>query len=346
MVVFLPILGAPKAKRSRLKLWLRQGLLGWVGLILAIVVGSCIPSTSTVLTVGLNDWPGYTIALYGQIHDIFERHGLQVEFYFFNSLQDNIRANLRGALDLSFVSLWDVLQADPGQDSPSILAVVDVSAGADGIVGLPQYQTLTDLQGKRVGCKLGTVSHLILLEALDAAGMEPLDVDIVDVLNPVALEQLKRGQLDAAVLWEPDLSQAEADLGVSRLFSTADVNSLVVDVLATSSDRLRRDPESLQDFLQAWLEIVDAAIQTPEAVFTAIAPALDQSPEAVTANFQGLKVGDRTTNDRLIGSGYLQAYLQASIDLLQSDQRHGRSLRTDISIAQDLWQSLHAPPRP
>ncbi len=69
---------------------------------------------------------------------------------------------------MTFASLWELMQADPGNDSPAYVMVTNISAGSDGIVAQPGIQSISDLQGKKIGAKLGTVSHLILLEASNA----------------------------------------------------------------------------------------------------------------------------------------------------------------------------------
>lgn len=73
---------------------------------------------------------------------------------------------MRGSLDAAFVSVWDALQVDAGNDQPVCFLVADVSHGADGIVARSGIDSMAALRGKRVGAKQGTSNLLILLEAL------------------------------------------------------------------------------------------------------------------------------------------------------------------------------------
>jgi NitT/TauT family transport system substrate-binding protein len=56
--------------------------------------------------------------------------------------------------------------------------VTNISHGADGIVAQPAIKSVANLRGKRVGAKLGTVNHLILLEALKLHQIKPEEVKI------------------------------------------------------------------------------------------------------------------------------------------------------------------------
>lgn len=324
--------------------WGRAIFFCLLGLLLAsgLAIGCPHQSPLIPLRIGLNYWPGYTIALYGQTSGIFAQRGLKVEFFDFNSQQDNIRANLRGSLDLSFVPLWELLQADPTEQSPVVLTVVDISAGSDGIVAQKNLRSMGDLVGKKIGCKLGTVSHLILLEALQHHRISPQAVEIVDVLNETAVALLQAHQLDAAVLWQPMLETTREAIGGNIVFTTQEVDSLVVDTLATYHDFLTHHRDRLEKFLLAWLDILAAVKNHPQKVFADIAPRLQAQPADLLRDFQGLRVGDMTLNTQMLEEGKLNQKISTMTRLLHSDPRHKRMLRQDVLIARELWQQIQS----
>ena len=106
-----------------------------VTLSVMLLVVSCKTEVSSLqnLRVGMNNWIGYAIALYAQDAGIFKNRGLEVYITQFNNQQDNIRSTMRGAQELSFVPLWEVMQVDQANDQPVFIMVVDVSAGSEGI---------------------------------------------------------------------------------------------------------------------------------------------------------------------------------------------------------------------
>jgi NitT/TauT family transport system substrate-binding protein len=279
----------------------------------------------------MNNWPGYAIALYAKDAGLFEKRGLNVELVRFNNQQDNIRATIRGSLDASFVPLWEALQVDPGNDRPAYLMAADISYGSDGIVARPEVKSIADLQGKTVGAKLGTVSHLILLEALKSNNLKPSDVDIKDVSNDTAVQLLKQGQLDAAVLWEPLLSQTATEIKGQIIFTTKDVDSLVIDGLATRASFATQHQAELTQFILAWFDTIHAVETQPDAVFKNVAQQLGQTPESFRQDYSGLKKGDITLNQRMF-DGRLQEAKQEIIQLLHTDPRHRQVIREDIDI--------------
>lgn len=308
-----------------------------LSLMLTLMISSCSSGfrQPPSLKIGINSWPGYAIAYYAETANLFKDRGISVEFIPFNNQQDNIRATMRGALDASFVPLWEVLQADPGDAQPAFLMVADISAGSDGIVAGPGINTIADLRGKKVGVKLGTVPHLVLLEALKAEQIPPAEVEIVDVSNAISLQQLRAGELDAAVVWEPDLSKTAEEIGGAVIFTTADVDSLVIDGLAARSEFAKTHKKVFTRFMLAWLDAINAVDTNPDKVFEVIGEQIGQSKDAFAADYAGLNKGDEALNQRMFGEGRLAEAIQQITQLLASDPRHNRVIRQDIEILSD-----------
>lgn len=280
--------------------------------------------------MGITQWPGYDVALYAQATGLFKKQGLEVEFVRFTSPPDAARALLRGALDASFMNLSVAMQADPGSDRPVFFLVADTSYGADGIVTQSGIKTVEALKGKRVSAKLGAANHLILLEALQAHNMKPDEVQIEDVPNDLAEQLMLTKQVDGAAIWQPLLSQIAEKLDGNIVHTTQDVDTLIIDGLATRSTIVQKKHEALKRFTLAWFDLMEAVEQQPQEVFEAVSDQLGQSAEAFAQDYSGLKKGDIALNKRMFPEGRLEEAAQQLKDLLQSDPRHGRVLRDDL----------------
>src|SRR5579883_1189574 len=172
-----------QSKRQR---WRSLSGLCLITLVMSLMVNACsLGQTPKLqpLKIGITTWPGFDVVRYAQATDLFKKHGLTVELIGFENQQDSSRAVIRGALDAAFTSLWDVVQVDPGEDKPAVVMVTNISHGADGIVTQANIKSVEALRGKRIGAKLGTVNHLILLEALKLHHDKPAEVAIEDVSN-------------------------------------------------------------------------------------------------------------------------------------------------------------------
>ncbi|ALF54684.1 nitrate ABC transporter substrate-binding protein [Nostoc piscinale CENA21] len=285
------------------------------------------------LRVGITSWAGFDIVRYAQPSGIFKQRGLEVELVRFDNQQDSSRAVLRGGLDAAFVSFWDVMQVDPGNDKPMVLMTTNISAGADGIVALPEIKSVEDLRGKKVGAKLGTVNHLILLEALKAHKIKPSEVQIRDFSNDVAAEKIRTSEIDAAVLWEPMLGETAKSIKGNVIHTTKQVDSLVIDILMSSESTVKMKKAELKQFILAWFDVMHAVETQPTKVFNTVGEKLGQSGKSFASDYAGLKKGDITLNRRMFAAdGRLNSAKEEIVQLLQADPRHGRVIRQDVDI--------------
>jgi len=326
--------------------WLRPLLLAIITAITLLGIQACVGNLNqhSTLTIGLNSWPGYQIAFYGQTQGLFEQRGLTVEFKRFDNQQDNIRATMRGYQDASFVPLSEVMQADLTEEKPEFILVVNVSAGSDGIVARPGITSVQELVGKKVSARFGTISHLILLEALAAHNLDFQNVDIIDLSNQHGIKQLQQGTIDAAVLWEPDLHKTAKAIDGKVIHTTADVDSIIVDGLATRSSIIKQKRAELVKFIQVWFEIMDAVDANADLVFAKVAKQLNLAPETFAQDYQGLEKGDRAMNQEMLIDGRLNDIARQTYTLLSEDPRHGRIIHNDVKINGDLFsQALQNP---
>lgn len=284
------------------------------------------------LKIGLDQWPGFDVILYAQEAGIFKKRGLEVEIVPFESQQDVARAVMRGALDGGFMSLWDAIQTDPANDNPTFLLVTNISNGADGIVARPEIQSIQDLKGKRVGAKLGTVNHLILLEALKSYQIQPDAVEIVNISNEEAAEQLETGKLDAAVIWEPLLGDTAKSIQGNIIYTTREIESLVIDGFMSSASSRQRKEAQLQQFVLAWFDVMHAIETKPVEVFSVVGKQYGISVEAFAEDYSGLQKGDRATNEEMFVRGGLKRATRRLETMLHEDTRHGRIVRDDLKI--------------
>ena len=302
---------------------------------LLIVNGCFFPQNNDLKTfrVGINNWPGFDIVLYAQEAELFKKRGLEVELVRFQNGADAARAMLRGSIDAAFGTLWEAKQLDPGNDKPIFVLVTNISFGSDGIVTQSNFKSVKDLKGKTLGAKLGTVNHLILLEALKLHNMKPTDVAIENISNQAAAEKMQQGLLAGAVIWEPLLSSTAQKIQGNIVYTTKELDSLVIDGLVTRSEILRNKKNQLKKFILAWFELMEAVETKPNEVFEVVSQQLDQTPESFARDYAGLKKGDITLNRRMFEpQGRLIQARQEINTLLKEDPRHGRIIREDVEI--------------
>jgi NitT/TauT family transport system substrate-binding protein len=292
------------------------------------------------LRIGTTQWPGFDIMHHASKERLFERRGLSVQWMFFDNQQDSTRAVMLGSLDAAFSSVWDTIQIDPGNDSPAIILITNVSHGADGIVARPGIASMANLRGKRVATKLGTINQLILLEALTLHGMTPEDIEIVDIDNETAERRIYEGSIDAAVTWEPAMSRITAKIGGAIVYTTREVGSQVVDCLVTGRKVLDHKREAMIRLLLVWLDVMHDLETRPDQVYANAGAGIGVDAETFARSYAGLERGDRDLNERMFGQGRLLRTIEAHDQILRAHP-FGHRVRGDaISDAEILAAAL------
>lgn len=321
------------------KQWRSLSGLCLMALILSLAINACSLGQAPKLQplkIGISSWVGFDVVRYAQTADLFKKHGLAVELVQFENQQDSSRAVMRGVLDAAFVALWDVVQIDSGNDKPAVAMVTNISHGADGIVTQTSIKSVEALRGKRVGAKLGTVNHLILLEALKLHHIKPADITIEDVSNESAVELLAQGKLDGAVIWQPLLGDTAKKIKGNIVYTTKEVDSLVIDTLVTNVTLLNQKKAAFTQFVSTWLDVMHAVDVQPKTVYEQVGKQLGQSGAAFGSDYAGLIKGDISLQQRMFKQDGLKQAIAQLTQLLKEDPRSGRAPREDIEINAEL----------
>ncbi len=327
-----------KPVRIKGQQWRSLSGLCLIALIISLTVNACsLGQTPQLqpLKIGISPWLGFDVVRYAQTADLFKKHGLAVELVQFENQQDSSRAVMRGVLDAAFVALWDVVQTDSGKDKPTVVMVTNISHGADGIVTQPGIKSVEALRGKRVGAKLGTVNHLILLEALKLHHIKPAEVMIEDISNESAVELMAKGKLDGAVIWEPLLGATAKKIKGNIVYTTQEIDSLVIDTLVTSATTVNAKKAAFTQFVSTWLDVMHAVDVQPQTVYEQVGKQMGQSGAAFGRDYAGLIKGDIPLQQRMFNQDGLKQALVQLTQLLKEDPRAGRAPREDIEINAD-----------
>jgi sulfonate transport system substrate-binding protein len=103
--------------------------------------------------------------------------------------------------------------------SPNIRVVLTVAECYYRIVARRSagISRLSDLKGKKVGTALSTSAHYFLSKMARTAGLSETDVTAVAVPLPGMPAAVKRGDVDAIAIWEPEAHNSEQTLGADAI---------------------------------------------------------------------------------------------------------------------------------
>jgi len=266
----------------------------------ATLLSGCVKSCSapeTPLRIGTNLWPGYEEFYWARQSGILkpERYAL-VEF---GSATENIRAFRSQQLEFAALTLDEtLLLARDGVDAV-ILAVLDVSNGADVIVAPKEVQTFTDLKGKRVGFEDTALGGDMLNRALMLSGMSRTDITPRYFEVDQHEKAYTTGEVDAIVTFEPVKSKLLA-LGNKVIFSSKDIPGEVVDVLVVRRDIWESQRARCDELVDLWFKTQDQIRQNQKEATAYMAARQKLSPNEFEAAIAELIIPNRAQSSEFV----------------------------------------------
>jgi len=238
---------------------------------------------------------------------------------------DAWRGLIEGRAALTSGTLFDILRTvDHGVDLRVVMAL-DYSNGADGIVGREGITSVSDLVGKKVAVEKSTLTHFILIRALERAGITEDQVTIMNLATDEAVEALANGRVDAAALWEPLLTRALVP-GRRLLFSSAEIPGEILDVIAVRHDTVRDRQSALVDIIGGFDRVTKSFAADPAFAQASAARLMDLSAEDARNALSRIEYVDLDKNaelfDRTSPQNIWTAYANATRFMKQHGMLH------------------------
>jgi NitT/TauT family transport system substrate-binding protein len=215
------------------------------------------PVHSAPLKIAYSDWPGWVAWDIGVQKGWFKAEGVDVVFTWFEYVP-SMDAFAAGKVDAVAMTNGDALVTGAtGAKSVAIL-LNDYSNGNDMIVAKPGIKDVKGLKGKKIGVEVGFVDHLLLLKALESAGMKESDVILVNTPTDQTAQALGSGAVDAIAAWQPNSGQALKALpGSKAIYTSANAPGIIYDVLAVSPSSLAARRADWKKVVKVWFKIAD-----------------------------------------------------------------------------------------
>ncbi|MFZ3495645.1 ABC transporter substrate-binding protein [Streptomyces sp. 5.8] len=182
-----------------------------------------------------------------------------VKWVKFESGGDVNTAVIAGAVDLGLAGSSPVTK---GLSAPlnipyKVVWIHDLIGDNEALVAKSGIGSVKDLAGKKVATPFGSTSHYSLLAALKDAGVDASAVQTIDLQPQDTLAAWKRGDIDAAYVWTPTLSELTKDgkvLITSR--QPAEQGKPTADLGVVTNAYAARHPE----VVTAWIKAQDQAV--------------------------------------------------------------------------------------
>jgi len=302
-------------------------------------LGASAQNLKTV-TVAHDYWVGYA-GFYAAVEKgFFKEAGLNVVQKVFPTPADGLPALLIGEVDIHLSTLDTVMTAlDRDPRSVKVIGLVDSSAGADAVIAKKSIANLTGLKGKTIGVSLGQANHMLLLRALESKGVKASEVKLVNFNGDDAGNAFAAGKLDAAVTWEPFITQGLSQ-GGHVLYSTVDAPDFIINAVSVRPKTLSTKRGELIAFLKAFSRGTEWVLANRADAAKIVAKALEQEPAAVQGMMAKDKLYTRSDSLALMGTKDKPGKVIGTTDYIARFLRENKIIKQPIDVGAVFDTSL------
>lgn len=277
------------------------------------------------LKLAHSTWVGYGPFYIARDKGFFKDEGVDVELVIMEDTPIKMGALMAGQIDLVASTVDEFpIYMKPGKMVHYVLAV-DNSKGGDGVVANKDITSIKDLKGKKVAFEQGSVSQFFLNALLKDNGMTEADIEPVNMAATDAGVAFAAKQVDAAVTWEPALSQGAKSEHGHMLLTSADKPGLITDVVATTAETAVAKKDDIAAFVRAWYKAVDYSKNNPDDANAIMAKGVGgwlEDPKVFAETLSGIEYLDKAKNIEFFGTaaapGQIEKTLGAALDIWKS----------------------------
>ena len=274
-----------------------------------VLLGSAMLMTGSAdagsLKLAHSTWVGYGPFYIARDKGFFKDEGVDVELVIMEDTPIKMGALMAGQIDLVASTVDEFpIYMKPGKMLHYVLAV-DNSKGGDGVVANKDITSIADLKGKKVAFEQGSVSQFFLNALLKDAGMTEADIEPVNMAATDAGVAFAAKQVDAAVTWEPALSQGAKSEHGHMLLTSADKPGLITDVVATTAETAVAKKDDIAAFVRAWYKAVDYSKSNPDDANAIMAKGVGgwlEDPKVFAETLGGIEYLDKAKNIEFFGT--------------------------------------------
>ncbi|MEM9300515.1 MAG: OmpA family protein [Pseudomonadota bacterium] len=266
-------------------------------------------ATRGTITIGMDNWVGYFPLCSDENVRRMRRAGYLLrcedDAADYAGRMERLRS---GELELAVATVDSYLKAGDAAGYPAtIVAVLDESKGGDALVSrADRIGSIDDLKAggsfliavtpdspsEHLLKSIGVHFDIPLLRDQQAAWRVDTDG------SEAALDLLRENKVDAAVLWEPDVSRALQLDGIKEVLSTADTEGLIVDILLVNRRWSESDPEAVYALMTSYFKTLRYFRDNPDALREAIARHYDLPTDQAEALLDGVAWTTLSANAR------------------------------------------------
>jgi len=224
---------------------------------LALVAGAALAQQKEV-TIGYQDMlDPYRHAQ--ETKELEKATGYKINWKQFGGGGEVIKAMASGGVQLGEVGSAGIAAAVSRGEPYELFWILDDIGDAEALVAKngSGINTVADLKGKKIAMPFNSTTHFHTMVALEQAGVNPADVQILNMRPPEVRAAWQRGDIQATYIWDPVLSEVKKD-GKVILTSgklSAETGKATFDGYIVNKDWAKQN----QDFMVKFVKVLASA---------------------------------------------------------------------------------------
>lgn len=321
---------------------------GWFRSVCAaavVILTGGLPAHAEPVRIAHTVWVGFGPLFVAKEKGFFAREGVEVELIRIEEHTTQYAGLASGQIDAAAAAFQDApVFSDPDEPPLVCVLMLDESRGADGVLATQDIRTVADLKGRSVAVLHGSVSHFYLSVLLTEAGLTQADLEIVDLNAEDAGEAFMMQEVDAAVTWEPWLTQGRTVDHGHLLTDSSERPGLIVDGLLTRTDVFAARTADFRAVARAWDAAVGYFEANPDEAIQIMARHVGgwlEDPAVFAETLKSVRFFDAESNREYFGTpehpGQIYQTARYAIDLWSSVGMLKAPLSPAEIIAHGIW---------
>ncbi len=219
----------------------------------------------------------------------------------------------RGKADAATLTIYEAILAASQGIPLKIVLLLDYTIGSDGMVARKSIRSLLELKGRRIGVEKGTIGHFTVLKALEKAGLDKTEVQLVN-LDLNALQQaFLDNKVDAIGIYEPYMSNLASQGNGHILFSSREIPRAICDVLFVKEAIASEHPDVIDHWVEAWNEALNFKSSEPDNYGRTLSRLNGTPVSKIKESAKGIFFTSLAENQMAFGNRDREGYLVESL---------------------------------
>lgn len=183
-----------------------------IGMVTAATGLASFAKAATPVTYGGSAWLGHYGAYLAMKTGIFTKLGIELRWQSFSTSSARMGAVMAGNVDIAGTGVVSALALmASGAKQFQLISTPSNFGKSEGLLVHSNIKSIAELKGKKIGVTYASSSHVLLLDVLRQAKLDPSkDVSIINLPATEILAAYRGNQIDAAAAWTPTFDRLKA----------------------------------------------------------------------------------------------------------------------------------------